>query len=392
MKNVKGWLGKNWGVVLAVLASGLFVLFLFGFHLNSLTKGLSPVETSYVTQNSYIQNVVEQPVFLAHKLLTFVTGVPESVKFARLPSVLFALASVACFYALVARWYTRRVALLTTLLFVTSSWTLTIGRQALPTVMYLGWLPILSLLYWTISRNLHAVGMVLWALSFGLALYVPGLLWFVLVLGASQRKRLKNMVLTGKPWQLAGSGILLLLLIAPYIFAVINNPSTGLSSLGLPTNLVQITSLPERLYQIVLQLFIYSPTNPVFHLGHLPYIDITTTLLFLIGLYRLRYSPARKMMAWSGVISIGWVVGAGLGAINIAIFLPLIYMFAGGGISFLLVQWFKVFPRNPFARGFGVALMTGLVLVISFYHLNRYFIAWPLNPTTKAAFSGKIDR
>ncbi len=387
MKNAKGWLRENWAIVLAVIASVIFVFFLFSFHLNSLTKGLSPVETNYVAQNSYIQNVVEQPVFLAHKLLTFITGLPETSKFARLPSILFALASSACFYALVARWYTRRVALLTTLLFVTSSWTLTIGRQALPTVMYLGWLPILSLLYWTISKNLHAVGMVLWTLSFGLALYVPGLLWFVLVLGASQRKRLKNMAVAAKPWQLVSCGVLLLLLIAPYIFAIINNPSTELSSLGLPTNISQITGFPERLYQMVLQLFIYSPTNPVFHLGHLPYIDITTTLLFLIGIYRLRYSSARKMMAWSGVITIGWVIGAGLGAINIAIFLPLIYMFVGGGISFLLVQWFKVFPRNPFARGFGLVVVTCLVLVISFYHLSRYFIAWPMNPNTKGAFT-----
>ena len=92
-------------------------------------------------------------------------------------------------------------------------------------------------------------------------------------------------------------------------------------------------------------------------------------------------------MAWSVIVSIGWLIGGGFGAVDIAIFLPLLYIFIGGGLSFLLIQWLHVFPRNPIARMIGISMLSALVVLIAAYHLNRYFIAWPLSPQTKAAFS-----
>ncbi len=390
MKRVKGWLGKNWPLALAVLASFGFISFLYSFQLNSLTNGFSRVEADYITQNSYIQNVAKEPVFLLHKLLSYAaSSISSTANFGRLPSVLLFVPIIGCFYILMGRWYTRRVALLTTLLFTTSSWSLVIGRQALPTVMYLCWLPLLCLMYWAVSKG--KLSLLLWGLSFGLALYIPGMLWFVIVLAISQRKRLESMAIRAAAWQLISAIALCVLVALPYVFALFHSPSTAISALGLPTTISQITSFPSRLYQIVLQIFIYSGANPVFRLGHLPYLDITTVFLFLVGLYRLRFSQSRKMVTWSGIIALGWIIGAGLGAINIAIFLPLIYIIVGGGISFLLVQWFKVFPRNPVARGFAVAIVSGLIVLISFYHLMRYFIAWPMNPATREVFSVKID-
>ena len=386
----------NWRVLLGVLASLVFVTFLYSFQLNSLTGGLSKAESAYIQDNTYVQNIVEKPIFLLHKVLSFfASALDSSGSFARIPSVFLMILCLTCFYALVARWYTTRVALLTTLLLVTSSWTLTIGRQALPTTMYLGWLPVLALLYWTIARSKQSLGLILWVLSFGLALYVPGLLWFVIILAASQRKRLVSLVQNAAVLQLIVSIACLLLLVVPYVFVLFQSPSTAVASLGLPTSVAQITSMPERLYRLILQIFVFSAGNPVFQLGHLPYLDVSSSILFFLGLYRLRYSRERKMLALSGVVASGWFIGVGLGAINLAIFLPLIYMFIGGGISFLLIQWFKVFPNNPVARVIGLVLMSSLVVVISFYHLTRYFIAWPMNPETRAAFSStnvKIDK
>lgn len=389
MKRFQKWVTERWPVVVSTVAAGLFILFLFSFRLGSLTDGSSLVEARYLTNAQYLNTIFSAPAFLIHKLLSFfVLALPfESFGLKRLPSVGLILQFTACFYVLVSRWYTTRIALLTTLLFVTSSWTITIGRQALPTVLYLSWLPILALLYWTLSKGKHSLILLLWAFSFGLGLYVPGILWFVVVLAASQRKRLLSLVRSAAKWQTAVAAATLLVLIVPYLFLLVQHPTSAIATLGLPTTATQFVHFPEQLYRLVLQLFIFSNLNPVFHLGHLPYIDIASTVLFGLGLYRLRYSPARKMMAWSGIVTAGWAVGAGFGAVNIAIFLPLIYMFIGGGISFLLVQWFTVFPKNPIARGVGLWLVCFLVLLISFYHLSRYFIAWPLSPQTRAAFS-----
>lgn len=388
MNTIKRWLTNNWRMLLIVMACVLVLLAVYGFRLNGLTGGLSPIEKSYVASTSFIRDVLSQSVFLPHKFLSFIAAnLSDKNQFARVPSVLFAVISIICFYALMARWYTRRIALMTTLLFITSSWTLTIGRQALPTISYLGWLPILALLYWTVSEGKHKLAVLFWAFTISLAFYVPGLLWFVVVLATSQRKRLQSLIISTPGWQIAIAGVLSLILLVPFFYSMVQSPLSALASLGLPTTMEQITSAPYRLLQIFIQVFIYSSANAVFHLGHLSYLDITSGILFLLGIYRLRYSSARKMMAWSGLVALGWLVGAALGAINIAIFLPLIYMFVGGGLSFLLVQWLKVFPRNPIARGVGISLVIALVVFISFYHLNRYFIAWPHNPVTKQVFS-----
>lgn len=392
MKRVKRWLDNNWPLAIAVLASLAFISFLYGFQLNSLTKGFSRVEANYIIQNSYIQNVVKEPVFLLHKLFSYAaSSVSSTTTFGRLPSVLLFMPIIGCFYVLMSRWYTKRVALLTTLLLSTSSWSLVIGRQALPTVMYLWWLPILALMYWTVSKGKHTLSLLLWGLSFGLALYIPGMLWFVIILAISQRKRLATAATKASAWQLISAIAIFVLLALPFAFYIFHSPSAAISALGLPTTISQLTSFPSRLYQIVLQIFIYSSSNPQFHLGHLPYLDVATAFLFLVGLYRIRFSQTYKMATWSGIIAAGWIVGAGLGTINIAIFLPFIYIVVGGGISFLLVQWFKVFPRNPVAHWFAIAIMSGLIVLISFFHLMRYFVAWPMNPATREVFSVKID-
>lgn len=389
MKRLKMWLVEHWLVVTTTVAASVFICFLYTFRLGSLTQGSSLLEARYLLKAQYIGDILSSPAFLIHKLLSYLAlALPfNSFGLSRLPSVALILVFIACFYVLVARWYTTRVALLTTLLFVTSSWTLTIGRQALPTVSYLSWLPILALIYWTTANGKQRLLLPLWVVSFGFSLYVPGILWFVVVLAASQRKRLLNLIRTMPKWQVGACGLGLLLITAPYIALLIRQPLEALANLGLPTTLSQVVHFPELLYRLVLQLFIFAGNNPVFHLGHLPYIDIVSTVLFILGLYRLRYSQARKMMQWSMIVTIGWVIGAGFGAINIAIFLPLIYMFIGGGISFLLVQWFTVFPKNPIARGTGVALLSVLVVLVSMYQLDRYFIAWPLSPQTRATFS-----
>lgn len=393
MTKLNKWLKGYWKQLLYIALAVAFVVFLFTFRLNSLTGGVSLIEHNYEMATASFNSVINQPVFLPHKIVTFLFYLlTPSSKLARLPSVLIALALIGSFYVLMDRWYTRRIALMTTLLFATSSWTLTIARQALPTITYLGWLPVLALLYWTISKSKHKVTLLLWSFSLGLAIYIPGLLWFVIVLAASQRKRLRSSFSQASKLQIAVSSLVLMVLLIPFVWSSVHFPSIALQALGIPNTLHQLTNFPRRLVEVFAQIFIISSQNSVFHLGRLPYLDVASTVLMVIGIYRLRYSSARKMMGWSGVIIIGWLIGAGLSTVNIAIFLPLIYIFIGGGISFVLLQWFKVFPKNPIARTTAVVAMTVLVLLISFYHLTRYFIAWPLNPQTKQAFSSSSVR
>lgn len=393
MEDVRKWLLTYWRALAVALLGAFLFLFLFSFQLNSLTGGFSKIENAYIQTTSSFTAILKQPIFLPHKLLSnLLSHVPVGFSLARIPSVLLMCAMIISFYALLHRWYTRRIALLATLLFVTSGWTLVIGRQALPTVLYLGWLPILALMYWTIAKQRNIMAVMLWVFGTTLSLYVPGMLWFIVVLGISQKKRLKNVIGDIRSWQLLISLILFVILASPFIFRLVDDPTSAFRALGIPTSMAQVTNFPRHIYQLALQIFVWSDGNPVFHVGRLPYLDIASTVLFLLGIYRLRYTYKNKAVKWSAIVALGWVIGVGFGSVNIAILLPLIYIIIAGGISFLLVQWFSVFPKNPFARSFGTLVVTALVGLISFYHLTRYFIAWPMNPQTRDAFSVTDDR
>src|ERR1700694_1782507 len=101
MKQLKLWVGQNWRSLVVVAATGMFFLFLYGFHINSLTHGLSPIEATYVHDNSYISHIGRQPVFWPHKLLTFfASAARHDGTLARLPSVILIIGSIGCFYTL----------------------------------------------------------------------------------------------------------------------------------------------------------------------------------------------------------------------------------------------------------------------------------------------------
>ena len=79
------------------------------------------------------------------------------------------------------------------------------------------------------------------------------------------------------------------------------------------------------------------------------------------------------------IISIG-------GPDKLVIMLPVIYILASLGISYMIVSWLEVFPRNPLARYVGIGIVCAVVGLTCIYHLDRYFVAWPNSPDTIKAF------
>jgi hypothetical protein len=65
---------------------------------------------------------------------------------------------------------------------------------------------------------------------------------------------------------------------------------------------------------------------------------------------------------------------------SLSIMFPIIMLIAIGGIVDILQRWLGSFPRNPVARSIGVCLLVAAIGFTSFYHLQRYFVAWGNNP------------
>ena len=93
-----------------------------------------------------------------------------------------------------------------------------------------------------------------------------------------------------------------------------------------------------------------------------------------------------RIMLLTAVLSI--ILGA-LGEVTVAtvILLPFVYSVVGAGISFVLDEWYGVFPRNPFARSFGLLLVTLVVLMSTYYQLTRFMVVWPQTPETRAVYN-----
>jgi hypothetical protein len=90
----------------------------------------------------------------------------------------------------------------------------------------------------------------------------------------------------------------------------------------------------------------------------------------------------------------GIILGAlGQVTIGIVLLLPFVYSVIAAGISYILDEWYSVFPRNPFARSFGLILVIFIVLMSIYYQSTRFFVVWPQTPETRSVYdqSGLIQ-
>jgi hypothetical protein len=243
--------------------------------------------------------------------------------------------------------------------------------------------------YWIATARHTRYSYVVAVVALGLSMYVPGLIWF-LILAAFVRR--KDIVLLGLRLSIKLRILLFLMLIAlvitPLAFSIVRNPQIGLQLLGLPTELPEVLAVLKNIVHIPLNIFIRSSGNPEIHLGHLPLLDVFTGIMCLLGIYFYfvhRTLDRAKLLVVFFIIG-GILIGIG-GPVHEAILLPAVYIVATGGIALLLNQWLEVFPENPVAKTTGIIFITVAVLLSCLYNLRSYFIAWPNNDETRAVYS-----
>ncbi len=128
----------------------------------------------------------------------------------------------------------------------------------------------------------------------------------------------------------------------------------------------------------------------MFNLARLPYLDILTICLVILGSYAflLRLDLVRTR-ALIGAVIISWFIIAFDNSAQINLLLPLIYLTVAAGIMFMLQQWYSVFPKNPIARNIGLILLFSVISISLYYNTTRYFVAWANNPVSQQAFQIK---
>lgn len=385
---IRSWISQHWRVGLVWAALVAVSVLLFTWRLASMPGEATSAESTYITSVSSAGQLLQSPAFLFHKLLTY-TAVKlgaHHIVFFRLVSVAFALGAVFSMYCIIHRWYTKRVAMLGSLLFASSSLVLHAARAATPEVSYLLLVPIIALGLALQSTKRHRGALFVLLGSLCVTVYVPGFIWLAGAVLVWRGRRLGNLVRRiSWPSKLLCVGMVLALL-APAIVAVAHHPRELFTVAGLPTHMENVGFYVHRLGSTLAALvWQYNDVSSSQWVRGTAIFDVFTLAMIVLGAYSLRYSHAlMRGRLQAGLSLLFWLLIVTAGPVTFVALTPVLYLLAAGGIAFMLQQWFAVFPRNPIARSVAVGLVCLSVGLCSYFHMYRYFVAWPYTSQTKS--------
>lgn len=391
MKKIRQKLGANRRLAVVSLLALTAVCFLLLYRLGSLVGGMSVGEVATARTPVGWRGIYADPLYMPLELVrsaVFFLFPDHGQTLTRLPNTLFGLAAIVSFAWLVRLWHGRRTAVLATVLFTAGAWTLHASRLASFDVLYLCAIPLLLLTYVKLQRDnqrswVFYGSMAVW----GALLYVPGLIWLLLVtLYASRKGIAAGWRHFSRWWQrlaylLIGIGWL------PLLTFRLQDMELLKTWLGAPLDFGTPLVLLKQFAAVFVHLFVRGPEYPALWLGQAPILDIFTLAACLIGIYfYLRNWRASR----SRLLGIFFVIGAiliGLGGpVGLSLLVPVLYLLAATGIAYLTREWLQTFPLNPLARGVGTGLVILAVALSCTYNLRSYFVAWPHNTTTEATF------
>lgn len=391
MKRTRSYLAVNRPYILLAIAAIAILAWLMTYRLGSLVGGLSSGEHLAAVAPVGWHGIYHNALYLPLKLVRsvdFYLFPHHGLTLTRLPNTLFGALSILSFTWLIVLWHGRRTALIAGLLFATSAWVLHVSRLASFDVLYLWALPTLLLMNVGLQKRPDKAYVVYGnILLWGLLLYIPGLIWLLIINCYFQRKAiLKGWKHFSSWWQ----RLLYLLAGAIWLPLLIDNlrqAGTLRLWLGLPAHLAAPLTLLKHFAGVFVHLFIRGPQYPTLWLDKAPLLDIFTLSMCLIGLYfyAQHWQAARSRLLGSFFL-VGAVLVALGGPVSLSLLVPLLYIVAATGITYLIREWLQVFPVNPIARGLGIGLVALAVVLACTYNLRAYFVAWPHNQVTRTVF------
>ncbi len=387
------WLSNHWrGVVVSILLSVLAVITL-SLQLGTLIPGQNQFETSTLDSLTSFPVPWHRAVNAPYMVPAYLVGkaISDPLHGARLVSVVYGLLSTALMFYVIRIWFNIRIATVGALLFITSSWLLHVTHMATPLIM-LVFAPLLALapFAWFLrTKKYKTLSFFVLVAALAVTAYIPYMLWIVAIslgiLVFFERKLLTGL----KTWQIVTAASIYGVILLPLFVSLVGHPGQLYELLGIPKVFPSLhTYIIHFLYTISMIVFRAQPF-PELNLGGLPVLDIFSAAMFALGIYyfatRIKSRRSITLFSCLGLLLI-LVPLAPVYQLNATILMSFVYICVISGVVELLNQWFSYFPRNPWARNFGVAMVVIAIGFASFYHLQRYFIAWPNTPETKAVY------
>jgi len=373
-----------------IIGYGLFaalLIMILSVDLTSIPRGLTDAEMASAVASNRISlfspqtaDIINLPYHLAQKASISLLGLtPFAIK---LPSVVLAFVVGITLAFMLSRWFSRNVAVLASLLACTSIPFMMMGRTGSPTIMVTVWTVILLLAATQLTtQSTRTFPWKLAALVSGiLLLYTPLGIYPVVALTISGllHPHVRHQIKRTKRWQMAVFVVLSFILLAPLVAAVAVHPSVLLTITGLDSFNFGLGALAASVVSLLKTFFSFSQS----HIGVsvAPYFTFTVSMLVIFGFLRVlkdHYAARSYMLLiWTALVATIVVLDPGQTHL---VFTPAI-LFLAIGVETLIREWYRLFPRNPYARIGALVPLAIIVLGTFSVASSRYFEGYLYTP------------
>jgi len=309
----------------------------------------------------------------------------------KLPSLVLGLLAAVGLVLLLRRWFKPNIAVLASLIAVTTGQFLFIAQSGAPSIMYIFW-PVALLLIGTQvtrSKRFRLLWKLLFAATVAGSLYTPLGIYplLAILLTIVLHPHLRNAVRRLSKAKVVAAGAVATLIVVPLIMAIWSQPALGLTLLGIPSAW-QPDILANLVKQFEQYFLFWAPSatallTPVFGLGSM--------LLIFIGIRELIKTRATThsylIMCWALILLPVLLINPALTSV---VFVPAVLLLAAG-LTSLIRYWYRLFPLNPYARVAGLVPLIVLVAVLIGSGLDRYGYGYYYSPTIASNFSQDLD-
>lgn len=366
-----------------LLGYGLFaisLILILGLASQYYPGGLSAEEIESATISGQVNfrdpktlAIPNLPYHLFQKLSFILFGVTLfSIK---LPSLILALFSAIGIVLLLRQWFKPSVSVLTSLVTIYTSQFIFFAQNGTPDIIYICW-PIWLILignliiqkeqpsFWTLLLFLLSA---LGSLYSPLGIYVFIIIAVIALLHPHLRHKLR---------QLPKLKLLISFLISLPILVFLL-PLARINTQLLPDLLGFSITNPDLIVNLkVIWRQYFNFSAPSISSILTPFYDLGAILLILIGGYHL---IKEHFMAKNYLVII-WIVSAFV--INLVqptfyslTFFPMMLLIANG-LNFIVSYWYKLFPKNPYARIGGLIPLTFFISILIISGINRHIFSY----------------
>ncbi len=360
--------------------------------------GISKAEMQSAVTSTYTQpkalmgqspeNIIHLPYRLFQKLS--LAALDVNLISIKLPSLVLAVGSVLALYGLLRLWFRRNVAVITATIVVATGQFLLLSQLGTPAIGYIFWnsaiLYCVSMLartekfrpLWFITATIFAA----------LSMYSPLQLYVVIALIAACffHPHARFVVFRQSKWVLGTGGLLFLLLITPLVISLAKQPALIKTLLGIPPQLSMINLELVRT-QLSQYAGFYKSSSDV---RITPAYGLGVIALALVGLGKLFTT---KYTAKSYIITVWFILLLPAVLINpdavMVTFVPVVLLVAYG-VDYLIRSWYRLFPHNPYARVFGLAPLSVLVIGLIISGGERFLYGYHYDPQASNVFTSDL--